>query len=204
MPVETEGEAPASGAVDRPIRTQREYQRRREFAMDDHSRDPAKTSRPAAGQRTGPENIRRLRALANRGLFALALFVALSIGAIRDFDILPSFPVHFRELLGHPPSANMISGVLLLYSFAAIVLILSRMTTGSDKFGPFANVGYLAGFYFFYHFSGALEENFWAVFAAGLTVLSLETYHIRNYCSEAIRKEQDALAGIRRDDRDSD
>jgi hypothetical protein len=178
--------------------------------MDDHSRDPAKTSGPQAdserstGQRTESENIRRLRALANRGLFALALFVALSIGAIRDFDFIPSFPTHFRELLGHPPSANMISGVLLLYSFAAIVLILSRMTTGSDKFGPFANVGYLAGFYFFYHFSGALEENFWAVFASGLTVLSLETYHIRNYCNEEIRKEQDALAGIRRDDRDND
>jgi len=177
--------------------------------MDDQSREPAKTSGsqaasgPAAGQHTESENTRRLRALANRGLFALALFIGLSIVAIRDFDVLPSFPPHFRELLGHPPSANMISGVLLLYSFAAIVLILSRMTTGSDKFGPYANVGYLAGFYFFYHFSGALEENFWAVFASGLTILSLETYHIRTYCSEEIRKEQDALSGIRRDDRDS-
>ena len=177
--------------------------------MDDQSREPAKpsgsqsSSGPDSVRRTEPDTIRRLRTLANRGLFALALFIGLSIGAIRDFDFLPSFPPHFREFLGHPPSTNMISGVLLLYSFAAIVLILSRMTTGSNKFGPFANVGYLAGFYFFYHFSGALEENFWAVFAAGLTILSLETYHIRNYCSEEIRKEQDALSGIRRDDRDS-
>ena len=148
------------------------------------------------------EKIRRLKALSNRGLFALALFIALSIGAIRDFNFLPSFPDHIRHLLGQPPSANMISGVLLLYSFAAIILILSRMTTGADKFGPFANVGYLAGFYFFYHFAGAMEENFWAVFAAGLTVLSLESYHIRTYCNEEIRKELDTLAGVPRDRHD--
>jgi hypothetical protein len=180
--------------------------------MDDHSRAPVTAAEPHAATRPEkeplkePEKIRRLRALSNRGLFALALFITLSIGAIRDFDFIPSFPAHFRQLLGHPPSANMISGVLLLYSFAAIVLILSRMTTGSDKFGPFANVGYLAGFYFFYHFAGAMEENFWAVFAAGITVLSLETYHIRNYCSEEIRKEREAVAGNlrqRHDDRDN-
>jgi hypothetical protein len=180
--------------------------------MDDHSRTPVTAAEvqaatgPEKGPLKEPEKIRRLKTLANRGLFALALFMALSIGAIRDFDFIPSFPAHFRQLLGHPPSTNMISGVLLLYSFAAIVLILSRMTTGSDKFGPFANVGYLAGFYFFYHFAGAMEENFWAVFAAGITVLSLESYHIRNYCSEEIRKERDALAGIpreRHDDRET-
>lgn len=164
--------------------------------MDDQSRSPATAKETQ-------DTIRRLRTLANRGLFALALFVALSIGAIRDFDILPSFPTHFRQLLGHPPSSSMISGVLLLYSFAAIVLILSRMTTGTNKFGPFANVGYLAGFYFFYHFAGAMEENFWAVFAAGITILSLESYHIRTYCNEEIKKEQDAISGIPRDRHDN-
>ena len=167
-----------------------------------HSPEPQTSPVPGKGPLKETEKIRRLKALSNRGLFALALFIALSIGAIRDFDLLPSFPAHFRRLLGHPPSANMISGVLLLYSFAAIILILSRMTTGTDKFGPFANVGYLGGFYFFYHFAGALEENFWAVFAAGMTVLSLESYHIRTYCSEEIRKELDALNGISRDRHD--
>jgi hypothetical protein len=177
--------------------------------MDDHPRFAAPTTETQDARGTGkgpykePEKIRRLKALANRGLFALALFISLSIGAIRDFDFLPSFPAHFRQLLGHPPSSNMISGVLLLYSFAAIILILSRMTTGTNKFGPFGNVGYLAGFYFFYHFAGALEENFWAVFAAGMTILSLESYHIRTYCNEEIRKEQEALSGISRDSHDN-
>lgn len=140
--------------------------------------------------------------MANRGLFAMALFIALSIGAVHDFDILPSFPDKFRAMLGHPPSANMISAALLLYSFAAIVLILSRMTTNAAKFGVFANVGYLAGFYFFYHFAGSLEENFWAVFAAGLTVLGLETYHIRTYCHDQIRKELDGSNATEDDDGD--
>jgi hypothetical protein len=175
--------------------------------MDEHSHAPLQPLKRDAAPGSGngpfrePESIRRLKALANRGLFALALFIALSIGAIRDFDFLPSFPDNFRQLLGRPPSTNMISGVLILYSFAAIILILSRMTTGAGKFGPFANVGYLAGFYFFYHFAGAMEENFWAVFAAGMTVLSLESYHIRTYCSEEIRKELDALAGLPRERR---
>ena len=148
------------------------------------------------------EKIRRLKAMSNRGLLAMALFIGLSIGAMRDFDFLPSFPERIRAALGHPPSANMISAALLLYSFAAIILILSRMTTGSGKFGVFANVGYLAGFYFFYHFSGTMEDNFWAVFASGMTVLGLESYHLRTYCNEEIRKEMELSRGSCRDRQD--
>jgi hypothetical protein len=159
-------------------------------------------SEPAKKLPDGMEKIRRLKNMAHRGLYAMALFIALSIGAIRDFDFLPSFPERVLDLLGQPPSAKMVSAALLLYSFAAIVLILSRMTTGTAKFGVFANVGYLAGFYFFYHFTGQSEENFWAVFASGMTVLGLESYHIRTYCQEEIRKELDALSGIARDRQD--
>jgi hypothetical protein len=147
------------------------------------------------------EKIRRLKARASNGLFAMALFIALSIGGVRDFDFLPSFPPRFHALLGHPPSANMISTALLIYSFSAIVLILSRMMSGSGASSGFSHVAYLAGFYFFYHFSGAMEENFWAVFAAGMTILCLESYHIRNYCAEEIRKEQETLAELGKNDR---
>jgi hypothetical protein len=88
----------------------------------------------------------------------------------------------------------MISSVLLLYIFSAILLILSRMMSGSGKYGGIGHVGYLAGFYFFYHFSGKLPENFWAVFAAGATVLGLEGYHLWIYCSEEIEREREVLA----------
>ena len=161
-------------------------------------------SEPTKNLPDGTERIRQLKNMAHRGLYAMALFIALSIGAIRDFDFLPSFPPGVLDILGQPPSAKMVSAALLLYSFAAIVLILSRMTTGTAKFGVFANVGYLAGFYFFYHFTGKSEENFWAVFASGMTVLGLESYHIRTYCQEEIRKELDALSKLartRQDDR---
>ncbi len=119
------------------------------------------------------DKIRRLRARANRTLYVMALFIALSIGAMRDFDFLPSFSPRIHLLLGVGPSAGMISTALLIYSFSATILILSRMMSGSGSSGGFMQLGYLAGFYFFYHFSGAMDENFWAVFAAGMTILGL-------------------------------
>lgn len=141
------------------------------------------------------DKIRRLRARPGHSLYAIALFIAMSIGALRDFDFLPSFPPHIHELLGQPPSADMIGAALLVYSFSAIILVLSRMMSGSGKFSGYTQVAYLAGFYFFYHFSGAMEENFWAVFAAGLTILGLDSYHVWAWCAEEIRKEEEALGG---------
>ena len=143
-------------------------------------------------------NIRRLKARASRCLFSLAIFVTISIGAVRDFDFLPSFPSHVRAMLGRPPSSNMISAALMLYSFSAIILILSRMMSGASTNTGLAHVGYLSGFFFFYHFAGAMAENFWAVFAAGVTILSLESYHTWTRCTEDIKKEEENLAEIER------
>lgn len=131
--------------------------------------------------------------MANHGLFALAFFIAISIGALRDFDFLPPLPDRIRAILGHPPPANMISALLLLYSFSAIILILSRMMSGTGGYGGVAHVGYLTAFYVFYHFAGAMEENFWAVFAAGMTILGLESYRIWTHCMEEIVKERESL-----------
>lgn len=129
-------------------------------------------------------------------LLAAALFILLSIGAQSDFAFLPSLPDNIRAALGHAPSENSISAVLILYIFSAIILILSRMMSGSGRFGGIRHVGYLACFYFFYHFSGKLPENFWAVFAAGVTILGLESYHLWIYCSEEIEKERKMLDTI--------
>jgi hypothetical protein len=171
--------------------------------MENRSPASHRTEGPAnPSHRTPQENekIRRLKARASHGLYSMALFIALSIGAVRDFDFLPSLPPKIHALLGHPPSANMISTALLLYSFSAIVLILSRMMSGSGSFGGFTQVAYLAGFYFFYHFSGGMEENFWAVFAAGMTILSLESYQVWNFCTEEIKKEEVIRAEMARND----
>ncbi len=126
-------------------------------------------------------------------LLATALFLLLSMAALNDFSFFPSLPDHIRTILGTPPSVNMISAVLLLYIFSAIILILSRMMSGSGRYSGIGHVGYLAGFYFFYHFSGKLPENFWAVFAAGATIFGLENYHLWIYCSEEIAREREML-----------
>lgn len=140
--------------------------------------------------------IRRLQNTFNRELLAIALFMLISIGALSDFAVLPALPDAIRKILGHPPSGNMISATLILYVFSAIILILSRMMSGSGKHSGMSHVGYLAGFYFFYHFSGTLPGNFWAVFAAGATVLGLESYHIWIYSSEEIERERELMAAI--------
>jgi len=139
--------------------------------------------------------IRRLKARPSHSLYAMALFIALSIGAMRDFNFLPSFPPGVREILGQPPSADMVSAALLIYSFSAIILTLARMMSGDGKFNGFAQVAFLGGFYFFYHFTGTMSDNFWAVFTAGMTILSLGSYHIWAWCAEEIRKEEENMAG---------
>ena len=142
--------------------------------------------------------IGRLQAAANHGLWALALFIALSTCALWDFSFFPSIPDEFQSMLGKPPSFNMISGALVLYSFSAIILTLSRMMGGSGEGSPFPHVLYLAAFYGFYHFAKGLDDNFWAVFAAGLTVLGLESYRIWTYSNDEIRKEQERLVELER------
>ena len=142
--------------------------------------------------------IGRLQATANHGLWSLALFIALSTCALWDFSFFPSLPDELRSLLGKPPSFNMISGALVLYSFSAIILTLSRMMGGLGEGSPFPHVLYLAAFYGFYHFAKGLDENFWAVFAAGLTVLGLESYRIWTYSNDEIRKEQERLVELER------
>lgn len=144
------------------------------------------------------DKIRRLKAKSNRTLYVVALFIAMSIGAMRDFDFLPSLSPRVHDFLGDPPSAGMISAALFLYSFSAIILTLSRMMSGSGKYGGFAQLGYLAGFFLFFHFSGALEEYFWAIFAAGMTILGLESYQVWSWCREEIKIQEEILTEIDR------
>jgi len=118
----------------------------------------------------------------------LALFVAISIGALRDFSFLPSLPKEIHDLLGAPPPTGLISAALVVYTFSAVILILSRITLGSGEYSGFAHVGYLTAFYGFYHFSGVLQDNFWAIFASGITVLGLESYHIWNHYQELVKQ----------------
>jgi hypothetical protein len=144
------------------------------------------------------ENIRHLQNLSNRGLWAMATFLVICLGAWYDFSFLPSLPDHIRAALGKPPPTLMISAALALYTFSGVILTLARIMSGSEKYSGFSHVGFLSGFIFFYHFAHALEENYWAILVAGLTILALESYHIWNYCKEAIARERETLAELER------
>jgi hypothetical protein len=140
--------------------------------------------------------IRRLQQLSNRGLWGLALFILISLGAQRNFDFFPPLSEGARAVLGAAPPVKLISIALVVYSFSALVLILSRMMGGTDSYRGWSHLGYLSGFYLFYFYAEALPDNFWAVFAAGCTILILEYYSIWTYCHEAILTEKELLGKL--------
>lgn len=147
-------------------------------------------------QRQVQAKIRRLELLSSSGLWILAMFTALSIGASRNFDFLPSLSDEIHEMLGASPPPNFINWALVLYGFSAIIMVLTQMTGSKRPRGALAHFGYLSAFYTFYHFSDALTENFWAVFTVGMTILSLQSYHVWNYYKDKIREEYEILTEL--------
>ncbi|MDD2899527.1 MAG: menaquinol oxidoreductase [Desulfuromonadaceae bacterium] len=141
------------------------------------------------------QEIHRLDRVSTRGLIALALFLAVSMCAWWGYAFLPD-PETVTALLGSPPSARIISSALLIYTFSALLLSLSRMTAGIEHLNSFSHVGFLAGFYLFYYFGKTLEENYWAIFGSGLTILGVESYRIWNYCAENCAKKKEDLAFV--------
>lgn len=158
----------------------------------------AAASDPQAALRQGlVDEIKRLRRFSNRGLWALSLFLMISTVAWRDFWFLPSAETIVARL-GAPPTPTMISMVLILYTFSAIILSLSRMMAGLMHKSSFCHVGYLSVFYLFYYFAQALHDNYWAVFGAGFTILCMESYRIWTFCNDNIVKKTEQLAYLER------
>ncbi|HJV67462.1 MAG TPA: menaquinol oxidoreductase [Geomonas sp.] len=146
------------------------------------------------------EEIQRLRRFSNRGLWALSLFLLISTLAWREFWFLPR-PETVVASLGPPPSAQIISIVLVLYTFSAIILSLARMMGNIQHKSSFCHVGYVAVFYLFYYFAQALADNYWAVFGAGFTILCMESYRIWTFCQQALAKQNEKLAFLDRNGR---
>lgn len=140
--------------------------------------------------------IRKLAIRASSGLWVLALFTLISIGASNEFAFLPGLSAQTRKALGPAPPVDLISLALVVYSFSAIVLSLARLMSDSRPRGSLIHLGYLTAFYGFYYFSDALGENYWAVFAAGMTILGLQSYHLWNYYSEQQRREEQNLSTL--------
>lgn len=144
------------------------------------------------------ESIRQLHARSYRGMWAIVAFACASVPVMLSEQILPPLTPEIKTMLGTPPSSNMISALLVVYAFSAILLVLGRITNASAKTVSFSHIGYLACFYAFYYFSEVLSENFWAVLATGMTILSLESYHIWSLSITQIREEEENLVLLER------
>lgn len=153
---------------------------------------------PADSREAIRKRIRRLQARASRGLWLLCLFLALSLLLLRMADRLPRLPAEPHFLLGTPPSAGMISAALVVYAFSAIVLTLTRIASDVESGDGLHHIGFLSAFYAFYHFAGALKDNFWAVFAAGATILGLVAYNNWGWEQEGLREEHERLERLDR------
>lgn len=141
--------------------------------------------------------IERLNRFSTRGLLALALFLTVSLFAWNGFTFLPP-PEAVTALLGKPPSVRIISSVLLIYTFCAVVLSLARMASGLEHRSSFTHVAYLVGFYLFYYFDSSLGANFWPVFGSGITILGVESYRIWSFCAEGISRRKEDIDYVTR------
>ena len=144
------------------------------------------------------EKIRLCEQRSNYGLWALALFVAISIAANSQFHLLAELALKWRSILGPPPPTSWINGALFIYSFSAVIQVFTRMMQGTEPKGTIYPVIYLLLFYLFYGASGALIEHFWAVLAAGITILGLESYSCWNYYQTELRGAREELERLDR------
>ncbi len=142
--------------------------------------------------------IRRLRSRTRMGIWATAVFTVISAGAMLESRLIPPLSTGIREVLGPSPPVTLISIALIVYSFSALTLILARMGRGSNSYRGWTHFAYLFAFYCFYYYAGKLQENFWAVFISGLTILCLESYRVWNYCVEEIKKAEENIARLDR------
>lgn len=99
-------------------------------------------------------------------------------------------------MLGAPPPSSLISLALVVYAFSGIVRTLARMTKNVKPYMGLMHAAFFTAFYIFYHLSGALPDNFWAVFFAGLSVMGLENFYLLSHSNDAVRRERELLKSM--------
>lgn len=137
--------------------------------------------------------IRRLERVSGNGLWSMILFLLVSFTAYDGFSILPDLSEEMLELLGASPPVELIGLALVIYAFSGIIRTLASMSRNIKPYMGLMHAAFFTGFYTFYHLAGALQDNFWAIFFAGLSVMGLENYYLWSHSSEAIRKERTLL-----------
>ena len=142
--------------------------------------------------------IRRMERASGYGLWSMVLFLLVSLAAFDGFSIFPDLSEDVRKFLGAPPPGQMISLALVVYAFSSIVRTLARMSRNIQPYMGLMHAAFFTAFYSFYYLSGILQDNFWAVFFAGISVMGLENYYLWSHSSEAVRKERALLESMRR------
>lgn len=140
--------------------------------------------------------IDRLRTFSRKGLWGITLFMALSALVYEFVGTHIVIPTEVFAVLGAAPPVSLISLALVVYCFSALILALPRIVDGSDCYRGWSVLAYLTVFYGFYFYAQALTINFWAVFAAGALLLSLEYISLLIYCRQEIRREQEFLNSV--------
>lgn len=146
--------------------------------------------------------IRRLERVSGNGLYSMLLFLLVSLAAFNDFSILPDLSTETLEMLGASPPVELIALALVIYAFSGIIRTLSSMSRNIKPYMGLMHAAFFTGFYTFYHLAGALQDNFWAIFFAGISVMGLENYYLWSHSSEAIHKEQALLDSMQRNEED--
>ena len=142
--------------------------------------------------------ISRLQTLSRKGLWGIMLFMALSAAGYAEVGHYSAIPAGVFDLLGTAPPVSLISLALVVYCFSALILTLPRIVDGSDSYRGWSAVAYLAAFYGFYFYARALAVNFWALFAVGTLLLTLEYISLLIYCRREIRQEEESIERHRR------
>lgn len=147
--------------------------------------------------------IQRLERASANGLWSMVLFLSVSFVAFDGFSIFPDLSDDVRIMLGAPPPGEMISLALVVYAFSSIVRTLARMSRNIKPYLGLMHAAFFAAFYLFYQLSGVLQDNFWAVFFAGSSVMGLDNYYLWAHSNEAVLKERALLESMRKVEKDS-
>jgi len=142
--------------------------------------------------------IRHLERASGFGLWSMVIFLLVSLAAYDSFSFLPDMSDQMRTTLGTPPPGEMISLALVIYAFSSIVRTLARMSRNVKPYMGLMHAAFFTAFYVFYHLSGVLQDNFWAVFFAGISVLGLENYYLWSHSAASVRKERELLKSMQR------
>jgi hypothetical protein len=142
--------------------------------------------------------IRQLERASGLGLWSMVIFLLVSLASYDSFSFLPDMSEKMRTILGAPPPGEMISLALVIYAFSSIVRTLARMSRNVKPYTGLMHAAFFTAFYTFYHLSGVLQDNFWAVFFAGISVMGLENYYLWSHSAAAVRKERELLKSMQR------